>query len=151
PDLQVFAVPIAGGEPRDLGLETAVGAPPAISEYGVLITAGGPQARWTNKRLALLSPDASGFTFLTEPDVAAIEPAWSPDGSLIAYVAAPDLGLESGDEALAQRRIWVVAPDGTGKRQLTRGEGFRDAAPMWSRDGRYLLFARLDAEDACAE
>ena len=116
------------------------------------MVAGDGQQTWSGKRIVLVAPDASSYRFLTTPEVAASMPAWSPDGSQIAYVASPDLGADSGREALMRRRIWVMGPDGTNPHQLTDGEDFRDDAPMWSADGESILFARLAVPaDDCAE
>ncbi|HET9322348.1 MAG TPA: hypothetical protein VFO03_00600 [Gaiellaceae bacterium] len=61
------------------------------------------------------------------------EPAWSPDGKLIAFQ-----GRGTGD--LLQ--IYVVRPDGSGLRQLTKrtspGDGASEAA--WAPDGRRIAF-----------
>ena len=57
-------------------------------------------------------------------------PAWSPDARSIAFTRKT--GVEDSYQ------IWVVAPDGTGLRQLTHGA--RDAGPAWSPDGRWLAF-----------
>lgn len=53
------------------------------------------------------------------------EPAWSPDGKLIAF----DRGGE----------VFLMRPDGTGVRRLTRGGG---AAASWSPDGKLLAVVR---------
>lgn len=52
-------------------------------------------------------------------------PRWSPDGKLIAYVAGG--------------QIWVMKPDGTDKKQITKistGAG----GPVWSPDGKWIAF-----------
>jgi Tol biopolymer transport system component len=74
---------------------------------------------------------------------------WSPDGTRLAYVSAPaidtgggDLGLQAG----AQRRIWVMNADGSGKARLTEDGKYREERPHWSADGRAIFFARLDEE-----
>ncbi len=85
---------------------------------------------------------------LTDARTAALGPAWSPDGRRLAYSAAPDRASfdEDAIEAdLAQRHIWIVNRDGGGPRQLTSDPAYRDERPLWSADGRQLLFARIDA------
>jgi Tol biopolymer transport system component len=36
--------------------------------------------------------------------------------------------------------------DGTGKRQLTDDERYRDEMPLWSSDGSWIVFARLNSK-----
>ncbi len=61
----------------------------------------------------------------------AYSPAWSPDGSRLAFVSR-----RSGDE-----EIYVANADGTGVTRLTRAAG-PDLGPAWSTDGRRLAFSR---------
>jgi Tol biopolymer transport system component len=56
-------------------------------------------------------------------------------------------GGEPARQALAKRRIWVMKADGSEMHQLTADSRYRDENPFWSRDGQYIVFARLDAED----
>jgi uncharacterized membrane protein SpoIIM required for sporulation len=63
-------------------------------------------------------------------------PAWSPDGRSVAFTRKT--GIEDSYQ------IWVVRPDGTGLRQLTRGA--RDAGPAWSPDGRWIAFRSCPPE-----
>ena len=73
--------------------------------------------------------DGSGFSLLV---AGATMPAYSPDGSQIAYVrsSAPDL-VGGGD-------IWVSDADGTNPRRVT--ESGSDARPVWSPRGRLIAF-----------
>ena len=138
------------GVTHDLGLALSPFAQSlARSDGTTILVAGFVRETWTDKRIVSLDADLKTTT-LTTPDVAALAPSWSPDGTRIAYAASPDLGVSSRDAALRSRRIWLMAADGSGKRQLTTGEGFRDDAPSWSSDGTHLLFARLPVEPAAA-
>jgi TolB protein len=58
------------------------------------------------------------------------QPAWSPDGSRIAYVHTARFGFPN---------VWTMAADGSDKTQLTSGSNYR-AQPAWSPDGTRLVF-----------
>jgi len=60
-----------------------------------------------------------------------IEPAWSPDGSQIAFSSR-----RSGTS-----HVYVMNADGTGTRRLTTGKK-NDSHPTWSPDGTRLAFER---------
>jgi Tol biopolymer transport system component len=60
-----------------------------------------------------------------------IEPAWSPDGSQIAFVSRRD----------GPAHLYVMRADGTDTRRLTN-TGRDDHHPSWSPDGRRIVFAR---------
>jgi Tol biopolymer transport system component len=63
----------------------------------------------------------------------ATHPAWSPDGSRIAFVAGGQDGIPD---------IWVVAVDGTGLVDLTGAadpEPYAEENPQWSPDGSRLV------------
>jgi Tol biopolymer transport system component len=65
------------------------------------------------------------------------EPAWSPDGRSLAYVALRDRG------GLDRRTsLWTVGADGAGGRRLTQWTRDALGAPAWSPDGRRIAFAR---------
>jgi dipeptidyl aminopeptidase/acylaminoacyl peptidase len=60
----------------------------------------------------------------------------SPDGRTLAFtIATPDL-----PRAKRTTAVWVINTDGSGLRQVTRGE--KDAAPHFSPDGKTLVFVR---------
>jgi dipeptidyl aminopeptidase/acylaminoacyl peptidase len=59
----------------------------------------------------------------------ALEPAWSPDGTKIAYRCCDDDDWE----------IYVMNADGTGKANLTNSPGW-DSGHAWSPDGTQIAF-----------
>ena len=98
-------------------------APPGRVPNGCVVFArGGPDgglhvlgASGTPRRLTTVEGD-----FL---------PAWSPDGSTIAFER------ENGDQ-----QLWVIDSHGSGLRRLTAGAS--DGTPTWSPDGLQILFMR---------
>ena len=63
-----------------------------------------------------------------------VEPAWSPDGTKIAF--------SSGRDGTAH--IFVMNADGTGTRRLTNTDQ-ADEHPSWSADGKRIVFSREGA------
>jgi DNA-binding CsgD family transcriptional regulator len=152
--LRLYSARVADLYVRDVGLTLPRTPFASLSPSGsfLALTDGQGRQMWSNKRLALVNLSDGGSTYLTDPDVIALWPAWAPDGGRIAYssapAASPDVwGGEDARQAGALRRIWVVNADGTGRRQLTNDPYYRDERPLWSTDGAFILFARLDIED----
>ena len=61
-------------------------------------------------------------------------PAWSPDGSRIAF--------SSGGRT--HEEIWVVNADGSDLRQVTHPSRVYDQQPQWSPNGKRLVLQRVD-------
>lgn len=95
------------------------------------VAAPGAVRREDINQIWIMGTDGSAAQRLTDEAAGAWRPAWSPDGSLIAF-----------DEDSA---IFVVSPDGTGIRQLEPGttglspDGL-GAFPEWSADGQEIVF-----------
>lgn len=69
------------------------------------------------------------------------QPAWSKDGSKIAFVSDYD-GLWAGDYD-----IFIMNNDGTGITNLTDSPGISEYAPFWSKDGKRIgFFVRDDTQ-----
>ena len=77
--------------------------------------------------------------------VGAHTPAWSPDGSKVAF-SYSIVNFDYTESLKLNRAIWVVNADGTGRRQLTALSpgSVWDNEPQWSPDGRKLVFTRVD-------
>lgn len=114
-------------------------------------TIGGGRESWSNKTIALIELSTGSLTYLTDKErTSALSPVFSPDGKRIAYVAGPTIQgkevfkEEVLKEKISKRRIWIMNSDGSNKHQLTPNENYHDERPLWSADGDWILFARLD-------
>ncbi len=67
------------------------------------------------------------------------EPAWSPDGTQIAF-----LDFNSNNPSSAN--IFVMRADGSHVEKLTRDKFGHSLSPTWSPDGRRLAFERAWAK-----
>jgi Tol biopolymer transport system component len=90
--------------------------------------------------LGIVDLDGSGDVILTTTASNRVgKPAWSPDGRLIAY--------ESGSVGTGGE-IWIVAPDGSGRRAVTAVESLAHDShgPAWAPDSRRLAYAESHSE-----
>jgi len=84
--------------------------------------------------IIVMNVDGSGQTNVTNSGPSGvwnIHPAWSPDGSKIAFAR----GTFGGD-----LEIYVMNPDGSGQTNLTNNPGALDWDPTWSPDGTKVAF-----------
>ncbi len=110
----------------------------------------------------VVDANGTGEVNLTNDPADDDQPAWSPDGRLIAWqrdsriwTMKPDgtektnlaLGIhpnwspDGTKLAVARGGIWVMNADGSGQTQLTSAS---DREPAWSPDGTQIAFRRLD-------
>jgi Tol biopolymer transport system component len=89
--------------------------------------------------LFVVDPGRAGARRLTDNTVRDWDPAWSPDGSLIAFVRT----LESGPfgRRTQNEELFVMRADGSRVRRLTRHR-YEDLGPSWSPDGSRIAFTR---------
>ena len=79
----------------------------------------------------VMNADGSGGTYLTNNSAVNREPAWSPDGSKIAFSSLHDSpGIYD---------IYVMNVDGSGGTYLTNNRGV-NREPAWSPDGSKIAF-----------
>jgi Tol biopolymer transport system component/endonuclease YncB( thermonuclease family) len=82
-----------------------------------------------NSEIYVAANDGIGATRLTNSPGADTDPAWSPDGTELAFTSTRDGNPE----------IYVMRADGTGVRRLTDDPG-DDTDPTWSPDGATIAF-----------
>jgi TolB protein len=78
--------------------------------------------------LVIVGADGKHPHRITRNDVEEMGASWSPDGKWIAFYAG------SG----GSHDLYLIHPDGSGRRRLTRGGG---EMPSWSPDGRSSAYA----------
>lgn len=90
--------------------------------------------------------DDNSVTQITSGDFDDSQPAWSPDGNLIAFVS----NRTEEPDANSNTDIWVVAADspdaGATLRQITTNPG-SDSSPAWSPDGQTITYVTVTEPD----
>lgn len=90
----------------------------------------GPGSHGGNFEVYRMDADGSDQVNLTNHPAFDAQPAWSPDGSKVAF----NTNRDGGDF-----EIYVMNSDGTGLERLTSSPG-EDSGPTWSPDGSQIAF-----------
>jgi len=172
---QLFVVPLSGGDARQLTFAPRAVTQPAWSPDSALLACvtrdGGPAVPaeddpvaknagrvvrhlreafdgtgWLDGTARLVVLDLEGAArFVSDEHADAEAPAWSPDGSEIAYISDREPGAR--DRAY-RGDVWVVPADGSGDaRKLTASSG-PVSHPSWSPDGQAIAYLGNDAGDS---
>jgi Tol biopolymer transport system component len=126
---KLWRIAINGGSPRDLFLPGRDASYPAVSAtHDRLAYTESPSVSsvW---RAALDSPSSTGHPILRSSG-REFSPSYSPDGQRIA-----DISDQSGFE-----EIWISDAEGGNRVRITNFKGPQPGRPLWSPDGKWLLF-----------
>jgi Tol biopolymer transport system component len=85
---------------------------------------------FTDSDIWVMNPDGSGQHALIENDQNDRFPAWSADGSTVAFESSSAVDLD----------IWAADADGSNLRNLSNDPSGPDLSPAWSPDGTRLAF-----------
>jgi TolB protein len=80
--------------------------------------------------MSIVDVDGSRFVDLSSVGEGG-QAAWSPDGGSVLFAS-------QRDHTDYHKDIYVMRPDGSGVKRLTRA---RAETPAWSPDGRYIVFS----------
>lgn len=163
PSPQLWLLPLAGGEARRL-TEASLGAgAPVWSPDGgriayvgavtiadradhdpIVVRRLGYKADGVGllgelrRHVAVVDVGSGESHQVTEGDLDVAEPAWSPDGGTLAVTAS----TRPGDDVIGTRQLLTVPASGGPLRELVADESVA-GRPVWSPDGRHVLFVGL--------
>jgi len=141
---KIFMIPAAGGAPRQLTFgDYHDGGPLAFSRDGRrLYFSANRKPDWqtdpVESEVHALDIASGTVTPLTRRDGPDHSPAVSPDGKLIAF-----LGFDDAGRAYENDDLYVMAPDGSGVRNLTASWDYSPTGVEWDADGKGL-YAQYD-------
>ena len=124
-----------------LGLVLTLAASAPADRGQVSAPKGNGKIAFVAGGISTMNPDGSGRTQLTSSSTFQKDedPAWSPDGTQIAFARHVLTQPASNYFALVDVEIWVMNADGSNQHALTHSR--YDFGPTWSPDGRKIAFS----------
>ncbi len=139
---EIWLVAPDGSGPRKLPVPAGVNGNPSFSSDSRAIAfehaedeteEGDELSSSSGSAVKIINVDGSGLRTLTGKGIDASDPAWSPDGTRIAFTRSFDDG---------ETRVFVVQADGSGRKRVT-SRSFSASDPAWSPDSTRLAFGSI--------
>ena len=141
---KIFLIPSTGGAPRQLtfGDSHDGGALSFARDGRTLFFSANRKPDWqmdpVESEVHALDIASGRVTPLTDRDGPDHSPKVSPDGKLVAF-----LGFDDAGRAYENDDLYIMAPDGSGVRNLTASWDYSPAGVVWDADGKGL-YAQYD-------
>ena len=150
----LYVIPSPGAHPRSLGTTLADPSMDQVAAANgqLAVVAETPRSGlgrliWQDKAVKVCRPSAACTAVPTPPLTVTLDPAWSPDGSPLAYVQAPYRASPAFPQRVvsawyAAHQLWLYDPGSRSRRELDAAGA---SVPQWSADGKSLLYVARDA------
>ena len=99
---------------------------------------GGTTEEIYTQDIYVMNADGSGLREVADDPALELDPAWSPDGSKIAFVSNRDAPVDA--TYANSYDIYVTNADGTGEPVRISAQPGNESDPNWSPDGSKLLY-----------
>jgi len=141
--LHIFVVDAAGGNTRQLTdgthYEHSIDWSPNGQELLFISNREPNEDQFFNYDVFALKIADGSIRRLTATENAEYHPLWSPDGAHIIYQATRR-GLTDLETTMEDTHVWIMDADGNNRRELGASIDNRQGAPLWSHDGKSVLF-----------
>jgi Tol biopolymer transport system component len=134
---------VATGEVTQITSNTE---PPCDREYLPRWSPDGSQLTYwrglpTGTAVFVINADGTNEQRLTDPEMVAGDPDWSPDGNWIVFSTYPLAAFQCCEVS----NLYRMHPDGSGIEQLTHydTEDLRATQPRYTPDGQYIVFTAV--------
>lgn len=127
----LYRVRLAGGLPTQITTELSVATDCTHNTHAqrLAFSSWGPRGR---RRVSVVDVDGQDLATVSQLDGDSADPAWRPDGAELAFSV-----LREG-----YRAIYVIDARGVAAARQLSKEQAQDMHPMWSPDGKRVVFTR---------